>query len=49
MQCLRRPPREDCLYLNIWASKEAANCPVAIWIHSGAFMGGSAEEKEFDI
>ena len=43
-----RPSSEDCLYLNIWAPKEAANCPVAIWIHGGAFMGGFSSEKEFD-
>lgn len=43
-----RPSSEDCLYLNIWAPKEAENCPVAIWIHGGAFMGGFSSEKEFD-
>ena len=43
-----RPSSEDCLYLNIWAPKEAENCPVAIWIHGGAFMGGHSSEKEFD-
>ena len=39
---------EDCLYLNIWAPKNAEKCPVAFWIHGGAFMGGSGGEKEFD-
>lgn len=43
-----RPVSEDCLYLNIWAPKNAENCPVAMWIHGGAFMGGSSSEKEFD-
>ena len=43
-----RPISEDCLYLNIWAPKNAENCPVAFWIHGGAFMGGSGAEKEFD-
>ncbi len=43
-----RPISEDCLYLNIWAPKNAENCPVAMWIHGGAFMGGSGSEKEFD-
>lgn len=38
---------EDCLYLNIWAPKNAENCPVAFWIHGGAFMGGNCSEKEF--
>ena len=39
---------EDCLYLNIWTPANAMNCPVAVWIHGGAFMGGNASEKEFD-
>lgn len=39
---------EDCLYLNVWAPKNAENCPVAFWIHGGAFMGGHSSEKEFD-
>lgn len=43
-----RPSGEDCLYLNIWAPKDAQNCPVALWIHGGAFMGGHSSEKEFD-
>ena len=43
-----RPSSEDCLYLNIWAPKNAENCPVAIWIHGGAFLGGFSSEKEFD-
>ncbi len=34
---------EDCLYLNIWspAKSEAEKLPVFVWIHGGAFMGGS--------
>jgi len=39
---------EDCLYLHIWTPKNAENCPVAMWIHGGAFMGGFSFEKEFD-
>ena len=35
---------EDCLYLNIWAPKNAQNCPVLIYIHGGSFTGGSANE-----
>ena len=43
-----RPSSEDCLYLNIWAPKDAEGCPVAFWIHGGAFTGGHSSEKEFD-
>ena len=39
---------EDCLYLHIWAPKEAAHCPVAFWIHGGGFLGGYDSEMEFD-
>ncbi len=42
------PISEDCLYLHIWAPKNGQNCPVAMWIHGGAFMGGYSFEKEFD-
>ena len=43
-----RPASEDCLYLHIWAPKDAENCPVAFWIHGGAFISGWGSEKEFD-
>ena len=35
---------EDCLYLNIWKpaeAKQGAKLPVMVWIHGGAFVGGS--------
>jgi len=35
---------EDCLYLNLWkptGAKPGANLPVMVWIHGGAFVGGS--------
>ena len=35
---------EDCLFLNIWAPKDAKDCPVLIYIHGGSFTGGSANE-----
>ncbi len=45
----KRDMGEDCLYLNIWVPKDAdGTCPVAMWIHGGAFMGGYATESEFD-
>ena len=44
------PMSEDCLYLNIWVPDSAAEkkCPVAFWIHGGAFMHGFGSEMEFD-
>lgn len=35
---------EDCFFLNIWAPKNAENCPVLIYIHGGSFTGGSTDE-----
>lgn len=32
---------EDCLYLNIYAPASGDNHPVMVWIHGGAFIGGS--------
>ncbi|MBN1596864.1 MAG: carboxylesterase family protein [Bacteroidales bacterium] len=35
---------EDCLYLNLWipaGTKPKAKLPVMVWIHGGAFLGGS--------
>jgi para-nitrobenzyl esterase len=35
---------EDCLYLNLWlpaGTKPSAKLPVMVWIHGGAFVGGS--------
>lgn len=35
---------EDCLYLNLWlpaATEPGAKLPVMVWIHGGAFVGGS--------
>lgn len=35
---------EDCLYLNVWlpaGTKPKAKLPVMVWIHGGAFVGGS--------
>ncbi len=35
---------EDCLYLNLWlpsGTEPGAKLPVMVWIHGGAFVGGS--------
>lgn len=39
---------EDCLFLNIYAPKNAKNAPVLIYIHGGSFTGGSANEGHID-
>jgi para-nitrobenzyl esterase len=40
---------EDCLYLNVWTPKfdGAARLPVMVWIHGGAFSGGSSTDPVF--
>ena len=35
---------EDCLFLNIFAPKNADKTPVLIFIHGGSFTGGSTDE-----
>ncbi|MBO4888215.1 MAG: carboxylesterase family protein [Firmicutes bacterium] len=42
------PTSEDCLFLHIWAPKEAKKAAVAMWIHGGGFGHGWGTEKEFD-
>lgn len=40
---------EDCLYLNIWRPAGAAKnskLPVMVWIHGGAFVGGSGSQRD---
>ncbi len=40
---------EDCLYLNVWAPKDAAGkkLPVVVWIYGGAFSVGSASMANY--
>jgi para-nitrobenzyl esterase len=40
---------EDCLYLNIWTPtlKKNAHLPVMVWIHGGAFVGGTGGDPMF--
>lgn len=44
------PTNEDCLYLNVWAPKEAPPepVPVMVWIHGGAWALGSGAEPIYD-
>lgn len=37
-----------CQVLNIWAPDDVQNAPVLVYLHGGAFLGGSAQEKCFD-
>ncbi len=40
---------EDCLFLNIFAPAAAgAGRPVMVWIHGGAFVGGSGSSRWYD-
>jgi len=45
--------QEDCLYLNVFAPAPAAGGgsggrPVMVWIHGGAFIGGSGSVRWYD-
>ncbi len=43
---------EDCLYLNVWlpaSAKKGSKLPVMVWIHGGAFVGGSGSDPEAGI
>lgn len=45
----RLPMSEDCLFLNIWTPQNmAAQAPVLVWIHGGAFIGGSGAVPVYD-
>jgi len=38
---------EDCLYLNIYAPKEAKRPrPVAVWFHGGGYTGGASQDVD---
>ena len=39
---------EDCLYLNVWADKEATDQAVMVWFHGGAHTAGMGHDKIFD-
>jgi len=44
------PLSEDCLYLNLWTAAENSDekRPVIVWIHGGAFTGGSGSVPLYD-
>jgi para-nitrobenzyl esterase len=44
------PLSEDCLYLNVWtaAKRQDEKRPVIVWIHGGAFTGGSGSVPLYD-
>jgi para-nitrobenzyl esterase len=35
------PISEDCLYLNVWAPRQAKNAPVMVWLHGGGNLFGA--------
>lgn len=39
---------EDCLYLNVWAPKNADDAPVLVWIHGGALINGASTDPWYD-
>jgi para-nitrobenzyl esterase len=44
------PQSEDCLYINVWTSANAASDrrPVMVWIYGGGFTGGAGSEQRYD-
>jgi len=44
-----QPQSEDCLYLNIWTpGLDNTKRPVMVWVHGGAFIGGSGSDAMYD-
>jgi len=45
MQAAAVPKSEDCLFVNVWAPREAVargdKLPVMVWVYGGSFHGGS--------
>lgn len=39
---------EDCLFLDIWAPRDAQDLPVLVWIHGGSFNWGAGSEAMYD-
>jgi para-nitrobenzyl esterase len=39
---------QGCLNLNVWTPQDAADLPVLVWIHGGAFVNGSGAVPIYD-
>lgn len=39
---------EDCLFLNIWAPKDARRAPVFVWIYGGALTSGASNLSMYE-
>jgi para-nitrobenzyl esterase len=39
---------EDCLFVNVWAPKDAAKLPVMVWIYGGSFQIGAGSDTRYD-
>ena len=42
------PQAEDCLSLNVWTPGLAGRRPVLVWLHGGAFIGGTSGVPLYD-
>lgn len=42
------PISEDCLFLNVWAPKDARKAPVFVWIYGGAMTSGASNLGMYD-
>ena len=44
------PPKEDCLYMNVWAPAKpsSAKLPVMVWIYGGGFVNGGSSPSVYD-
>ncbi|EPQ31034.1 uncharacterized protein PFL1_01223 [Pseudozyma flocculosa PF-1] len=40
---------EDCLFLNVWAPRDAHNLPVMVWIHGGGYGQGDGQQDMMSI
>lgn len=41
------PESEDCLYVNVWAPKQAKKAPVFVWIYGGANTVGEGSDPQY--